>query len=248
MTRIVLFALTVFAGAHAAYSVSIQSNLAVVTSSIEPSGFLQEIFVGTTIPTDSPLEASNSEFFSINQISYTESASQVIFSNTLSQNRPGYPGAIASASNGSLAFTVDTLSTYQIAGFFTITDAGIDSGRRVVLSSSLYDDTNDETSFENTQESYSQLNEMFVLGESNGDTINSLTGSLSPGVLYQWNWNALTQAFGGSDEGASGSGNLTLTITSVPDSGSTLTLLAFGLVGMAALKRLRTDKLIGFKL
>jgi hypothetical protein len=114
---------------------------------------------------------------------------------------------------------------------------------RIQLFAQLTDETTTDVVFESLQRSVSTPDQKLTLGLEEGDTINSLIGTLD-GVLiagheykFQYGYTIRIESPALPDGGASASGFLSFNIT--PEPGSAV-LLGFG--GMALLRRCRRKR------
>ncbi len=212
--------------AFAALAVMLPSAAGAVTVTItsnnlfaevdDNSGLQVDAFNGTAIPTNTSISATVGANTSTVDIDYSVSGGQTTLSHDMTQTRDGTQFSYARSFDGSLYFTVDVDTQYQVSGNFSVTDTDNTDSGAVHLDSYLIDNTASSYLLENIQQSHGTTNESFTLGLQEGDYSNtfsgSLTGLLFAGHSYQWASTAYTTAFPDADSGASALGNFTLTI------------------------------------
>ena len=208
-----------------------------------------DTYAGTTIPASQTLNISNPSEGTFSEIvlDYSELGDVTTFSNDISQRRNGGVNDFTQALNSGLFFAPEANATYELSGFFGVSDLGISESGTVVLEATLTDTTSGMVLFSSIQQSTSTHDQSFSLGGSAGDTSNlfigSLTGTLDPTHVYRWDWSALSQAAPDMDGGAEAEGFMNLVIdesavsSGVPDGGQTLMLLGLSLFGLAYAKR-----------
>jgi hypothetical protein len=154
---------------------------------------------------------------------------------TVAQSRAGNYGGIA---YGQVLgyFTTDSNVPYTAAGTFSNSDGA------TKLLAKLRDTTTNYILFESVQQSVGGP-AVFNLGGLTGNDYNVFSGSLS-GILlanhsYEWLSYAYTYAFPGPDNGATASGNVSLSIGAVPEFSSVIvwSLLALTIGGTGWWKR-----------
>lgn len=220
-------------------------------------------FNAKTIPNTATLDATSSSkaYWSRTNVAYTSSGNQVTFSYTFDQKRGGWKSGFKADSSqsyqGLMGFTVDKLTTYELSGWYTVKDNSGNPGQ-VYFEAALRDWTNpakQETLVISRQESKDQLNEEFTLGKMEGTSSKQFEGALKGegkllvGRKYSFSHNAFIKADPDADSGASATGNVTLKLTSVdetgepsvPDSGATAALMGLALLGLAAIRRRLTS-------
>ena len=246
MKKRILLSLAAISVLSQASAITITKNR--VTSSIfdYPSWYIDE-YTGTTLLTSKTLNVSSSGISSQTQINYTESGGIVTFSNALTHARTGALYC-STGSSGHLEFTVDTKTQYEASGYYNV-DNTSDVEAYTHLRSWMWQGGDEGPRlFKAEQRSTNSFDENFVLGESAGEyntNTGSLTGTLFPGTLYGWNFDAGTSRSEEEDSGATGEGNVTLTLTpltetgppSIPDGGTTAALLGLSLLSLAAVRR-----------
>ncbi|MEE8169673.1 MAG: hypothetical protein V3T70_03920, partial [Phycisphaerae bacterium] len=122
---------------------------------------------------------------------------------------------------GNFEFSFDVDVSYSISGTYALTGGntiGLNA-KLTDLGANLGDSGDDVVLFNNIQRSQSTPGEAFVLGEEGGDILGgqtlagSLTGTLSAGGTYRFEYAAFVFNFAGScqsDGGAAGDGSMTL--------------------------------------
>lgn len=146
-----------------------------------------------------------------------------------------------------LRILVDVDTTYEISGYFDVTDVG-PSGY-VSLGFTIYNPLGGNP-FENYQSSYHTVNESFTLGQFGGERSfghGSQSGTLAPGP-YDIFWNASLNATPEADQGASAVGNVTIKfgsggiLAAVPEPTS-FAIWSLGLIGMTIACRHRRTQI-----
>ncbi len=202
--------------AAGAVTVTIIHNNLVASVSDQSGVYVDDIFNGNAIPTNTSISATDGANTSTVDIDYSVSGGQTTLSHDMTQTRDGTYGSHADSNGSYLYFTVDVDTQYQISGNYSVTDTDNTDSGLVLLSSYLYDNTAGSFLSVNNQDSRSTTDESFTLGLQQGDNYNTLSGSLTgllfAGHSYQWYSNALTQAYPDADSGASALGNFTLAI------------------------------------
>lgn len=216
----VLAMLMVCHTSHAAVTIT-ESNI--VATAYNGSEFDDGFFQGTTVPTifgQSNALISNGQSF--NSINWTIGGGQTMLSFGIEHVRVGTQGAY-SVTQGWVWFTVSENTSYDLSGWYSVTDVGSESG--TVSSFVVLDDlTLSDHLFYGQQVSQSTPNEHFVVGATGGDSdttlIGSLTGSLLEGHDYLLHFSYSTVGRPDPDSGASASGNVTLSIGTADPTGS----------------------------
>jgi len=143
-------------------------------------------------------------------------------------------------------FTANQNTTYDLSGNYAVTHTKAAS--KVYFDVYLKNSSTSAYLFQHNQRSLNTVNESFVLGQTAGDDgdepVGSLTGALVSGQQYIFRVDAGTAALGTSDDGAAGTGKITLNIGDVPV-GSTIpepasiTLWGLGTLGLGVMVRRR---------
>ncbi|MCP5009260.1 MAG: hypothetical protein GY942_04685 [Aestuariibacter sp.] len=202
--------------AASAVTVTITSNNLVARANDNSGGYVDDIFNGTAIPTNTSISATDGANTSTVDIDYSVSGGQTTLSHDMTQTRDGTVGSHAQSFDNSLSFTVDVDTQYQISGNYSVTDTDNSDAGTVYFYSYLRDNTAGSTLLSSYQQSRSTTDESFTFGLQQGDDSNSLSGSLTgllfAGHSYRWISQALTHAYPDADSGASALGNFTLAI------------------------------------
>ncbi|MFQ5494516.1 MAG: hypothetical protein ACE5EX_03965 [Phycisphaerae bacterium] len=189
------------------------------------------------IPTVLPLAlthfATDGKDVSTTSYGFSVSGNSATFSFGLEHTRAGDDLSGFAESFGILRLTPTEDVLYDLSGLYALS-----GGQRVVFGASLFDlsaaTPSDAMVFFNQQESLATPDEAFVLGETGGDLSNLLAGDLSgmlqAGHTYEFSYDALIDNPLALDGGASGAGNLLLSITPIPAPGAAL----LGLIGLSA--------------
>lgn len=158
---------------------------------------------------------------------FSTAGDSAIFSADFIHSRQGDQFGIAYGFGAAL-FTTDVDVAYSASGAYSSSNG--DSG----LVSYLYDNTTSAYVFSSYQESFYGP-AVFILGGTAGNYGNSFTGSLTGNLLaghtYIWLGAASTGGYPASDLGAEASGNVSLTIGTVPEASSAI---AWCLVALTA--------------
>jgi hypothetical protein len=201
-------------------SITITSNAMTAYAYDGTSGGNGANFNGTSIPSSTSLNASDGPSSSQNYIDWTTNGSQTILSWDMEHKRIGQLNSTAETYEGGLYFSSDADTTYDLSGYYVVTDAATSSSGWVGQIVQLYDFTANIYLFANHQDSRSTHDESFTLGGLSGDYSNSLAGSLTGNLLaghnYQLYFDIRTLAIPDGDAGASALGNLTLKIGEAP--------------------------------
>lgn len=170
------------------------------------------------IPSGYELVAQRGTALARNTANYRVEFGQTVFSHDLYLQRAGYQANFSANAIASLTqfnFMVEADTAYDLSGWLAVNDAGNTTGRSA-LKASLLNVTTNTHAFYADQTSSSTIDESFVLGQRDGDSFGSLSGALSgaltAGHLYRWEFFAFTTVHGDVDQGATASGNLTLRI------------------------------------
>ncbi len=230
------------------YAINITSNnvVAIANDRIGVAG--TDTFSGTTVPSISSIEAVDSGNGSRVDIDYSVSANLSTFSHSFSLRRGGGLQETSQAIVN-MYFTADLNDTFFIDGFFGVTH--MDSPGEVYYRSTLEDLTTGTLLFDSLQVSRNTVDEFLDLGALGGDSTNSFSGSVSSslsgdlinGHQYRWFSNASIYGFPDADQGAVGSGQVTMRVISeeaahgVSDGGSTITLAYLALLFLFAFRR-----------
>ena len=168
-------------------------------------------YSGTVIPASQLVDASSSSFYARDQLSYSQSGSGAYFSNVISMQRGGFAQDLNHVSS-QMQFSVDANISYEATGHLLMTD--VSTAGHVVLQSTLLDVTANNWVFYSRQDSYTTVDESFVLGGSGGDSVNtfsgSLTGTLIAGHNYEWFYQHYSASSPGGDGGAAAIGSINL--------------------------------------
>jgi hypothetical protein len=139
----------------------------------------------------------------------------------------------ASIGNGAIYFSLDADSPYELTGSYSMT------GYNEIRLEAALADSVEGYLFDSMQESFHTYDESFQLGVEEGDNRNRFSGSpsgmLQGGQVYRLSYRAAIGSSSSADDVASASGSIQLTFIPEP---STAALLAFGLLGLAARRRL----------
>jgi hypothetical protein len=215
----------------------------------EPNGQVEQYFYGTSIPTSTTVSAVVGSAHNNTTINWSFSGGQTILSFDMDHKRPA-GGSAAQTYMGIgaavMSFTANADAAYTVSGFYNATDVG--KIGFVYEGIWLHDITANIPLFDNSQESRNTANEQFVVGETGGDTSNSLSGS-STGILiagheYSLNFEYFIFPHLFGDSGASALGNATLTINDIaaPEP-STLSLLGIGAISLLGYRKHTRQKL-----
>lgn len=139
--------------------------------------------------------------------------------------------------SGAVIFLVDEPAVYAIEG--GMATRGPIPGATKQLDIVLRDSgVSGAGPFQNLQRSNVAAEVAFLVGKEAGDEVNTLigtpSGTLKPGVLYQFYTSAYIQGGGNTTAPIDGWGRLTVAVIPEPD---TAALLGFGLAGIAATRR-----------
>jgi hypothetical protein len=191
----------------------------------------------TTIPLSAMLDTPPGSGYSNNEIEWSTTGSQTTLSFDLEHSRVGTASAM-SKTYFDLFFTIDSVATYDVSGFYNVTDTGAGQNGNVEFHVRLSDSL-DFDLFDSYLISTTTPNEDFSLGSLGGDTLDYLVGSplgsLNPGT-YRLFINAAITANPDTDLGARALGDITLTINSgVPEPSSLL--LVMGILGFVSQSR-----------
>lgn len=164
----------------------------------------------------------------------SNSALEIQFDHTF-----GIPPGSGGVSFGSISFRVDVDVPYRLEGVYS---AAATKRYFMVQAAQLNDNSSSAVLFQGRQESFEVANESFSLGGVAGDGLNqfaigSLTGTLTAGDVHTLMWRSSIQQLPDvlADE-TTGSATGFLRLLLVPEP-ATVTLLAVGLSGFAALAR-----------
>jgi len=195
--------------------------------------FISDTASGTVIPASELLSAEDSDGYSKIEVEYTNFGRQTVLSYGLDQKRGGQRSEANASAWGTLLFTANANTTYDLAGWFNVTAGGSFYHGDASFRSVLKNVTTGVSLSESSQRSISGIpGANFVLGGSQGSfnfLTGSLTGNLVSGDQYEWAWYANLTSRG--DDGASALGNLTLTIdaATVPEP---TTFVVWSLLGL----------------
>lgn len=207
-------------------AVNITLNSTAAFANDQSGGTVLTPFNGTTIPTTTPFDAIDGDSFSKNVADWSILGGQTILSFDLNHMRNGSKntggGFQARTFVSTIRFGVSEDTTYDLSGFYNVTDVGASDSGAVYYSASLEDDTNDVFLYSGVYESRSTHDEQFALGGAQGDIghgeTGSLTGDLVSGNTYVLRFDSYISAIPDADSGASATGNVTLKIGSaVPE-------------------------------
>ena len=211
-----------------AAGITINTTAAVANASDLIGVAANEVFTGTAIPTSTTLDAVDGNAHSKNVIDWLVNGGQTVLSFNMDHKRNGSTSSHAITYVSPLTFTANSNATYELSGYFNVTDVGASGS--VFHHVQLSDVTAGVALFSNQQVSINTINEQFVVGGSGGDDFNfgvgSLTGPLTAGHVYNLYLHNEINAIPFDDSGASAVGNLTLKIVTVPEPSSVLLCLA----------------------
>jgi hypothetical protein len=201
----------------------------------EATGFIE----GNSISTSSgpiQIDIFDGEAYSKNTIDWYVNGGETTLSFDTIQKRLGNVRSVASLYSLSLIFSANITESYELSGYYSVTDVGAMESGNVRQFIRLYDFTNIANLIYTDQWSANTHNEQFTIGEVGGDFYNllppesSLTGTLIAGHSYR-----LTVDFtistsdvyvpSGPDSGASAVGKLSFKIGEIPEPSTALLLL-----------------------
>jgi hypothetical protein len=188
---------------------------------------------------------------SATDINWVDTGSGALFDFDMNHTRTGALYSISETYAGSINFTANENTTYNITGQYTVDD--VTSAGESYSDVYLANVTSGYTLFEDTNYSENTVDESFTVGTaSEGDMYNYFTGSqagnLIAGNQYQFYFSNYVQAYPTADGGSSATGCVTLSIGGATGAGSCgissvpepmpLTLLGAGLAALGLRRRL----------
>ena len=208
-----------------------------------------DLYTGNSTSITTILNASSGNSSSTSEVNYSSNTNNAVFSVDMSHsiNNIGGVGTgtgtlkdLAMTKDDTLLFTANSNSTYSISGQYDVIDKA-----RVYSDVFLIDVTAGIYLFRENEESRSTDSESFAVnGIADGDYQNYLsgllTGDLIAGHDYRFSFFSYIQAadinFNEIEAVASATGNITLTVSSVPVP-ATAWLFGSGLIGLIGLAR-----------
>jgi hypothetical protein len=236
---VVLTFMFVLATAEASRAANITLNPHPYTSTANSAAMDGSTYTATGLRPNTTPWVVNDSIVNGGSSSYTEfNVSNAGFNITFDHTRAATTGAEA-GSNSDLYFTVDDDVDFQFSGAYAASDA---DGGTLRLEARLVDRTIVtalDWLYRSYQVSHSTPNESFILGLQGGDEANVLfgspTGTLIAGHEYHFYFTTYINAANITPtEPATASGFVNLAFVPEP---STASLLALGLVGIAAVRR-----------
>ena len=230
LVLVVLLSASVTPVASAAIII-LSSNVSAGASSTNGPGQVL-LYQPTSIPESGTVTATDGLAMSETGFSLSDDGFTITFDHQRTSNFLSYASGQAS-----VFFRSDRDTPYMLSGAYSSNDP---EGRLTRLETLLTSPTGTDL-FSNGQQSHSTPNESFVIGESGGDTRNSLTGSatgtLLAGRLYDFVAFAALEMFPiPGTAPAAGSGSITLSFVPEPSTGL---LLSAGLLTLGIARRKR---------
>jgi len=201
------------AGWANASSITITSNfVAAKADDTSSAGFENPVYTGTALDTVTTLTATNGDSSSITGINWQDTGIGQVLNFTMEHQRAtSFQSHGQSYLNG-LYFTADQNASYSLSGAYAMS-----GDQEIYYYVTLDDITSTQNLFTNEQRSYSTIDESFLLGETGGDSTNSLSGSLTGDLItghdYSLFFNSYIHAVPASNSIATAAGFVDLTIT-----------------------------------